>query len=176
MGAGVAYQYDHHIILDLYQLYEDALPEDFDKNAEDAHWEQADLESDAYDWFQNLVLECFNAWAIRRLDPDKHNTLLIGETDRLYIGIDATGADGSPCFYLKPKTYRRWERYKPEYEPEWMDYDYILNADAKRGFNRLIKRAPGLIRFWTSGYTSSKYGSQSDGNYIEYSRTQEKTP
>lgn len=168
MGRGVAYPHSHHVIVDYY-----ALTEQLDDNGNDVEPDEYDQDQSADDWnhFKEQVMLCFGAWEIYHKSEGRER-YLFAETDRLYIGIDYSGADSAPCIYLKPKT---WETTRTKRNGMWMYYDvteheYNINRDAERGFNKLIKLYGNLIEYWTSGYTTSTYGPQKDGSYKSYNR------
>ncbi len=169
MGRGIAYQYPHHVLVDYYELTQQMAdddvtplePEDFDQ----------DRITDDREWFKQEVADAFGAF--NDIDiSDGREAHLFAETDRLYIGVDHSGADGAPCIYLKAKTWEttRWSTDGMFRYYNTTEHDYNINRDAERGFNRLIKDFGNLIEYWTSGYTASAYGPQKDGSFKKYER------
>lgn len=169
MGRGIAYQYDHHIIVDFYELTQqmdddDTKPldsEDYDQDRVDDDWEH----------FKQQVADAFGA--SNDIEIYKENEVyLYAETDRLYIGVDRSGADGSPCIFLEAKmwTTTRITREGGFTYYHDTEHEYKIDRDAERGFNRLIKSYGNLIEYWTTGYTAAAYGPKKDGSFVKYER------
>jgi len=133
---------------------------------------------EAWDAFEEYVVrEIFKAERItgraqwRNTDRDERR---IGETDRFYIGINSGG--GAPCLYLESKTWGRYhcENCGPDDSGWYEDVPYVLNQDAKKFFNRLIRAYPdGFFSFPTTAWTSLPYGRLRKGGkiFVRYTRT-----
>lgn len=161
MGAGIAYQYKWWVLVDEDALWSPDDLEDEDKALYAEHPEAFyDNRRDAWEDFKDHAAYCFGATRIKdnwQVCSDR-DAWAFAETDRLYLCINNGG--GAPCLFLQPKTWQQW-RVDPYYsEGSWEDVAYNLNADAKRGFNKLIKSYRGCnpIRMATSAWTSFPYG------------------
>jgi|SRR5579875_561137 len=69
-------------------------------------------------------------------------SVFIGDTDRLKIGLDFSG--GMPCLFVKPKEYETVNHVK----------EYKIRKEVDRIFKRLIKEYPGLWHYPTSAWAT----------------------
>lgn len=146
MGAGIAYPYQYHVLIDEGELYEGIDLEDYDET------------SDRWDELKRDIMEAFGLYEGRGKEPqsdsdDWSRIRLIGVTDRIQVGIDSTG--GSPALVAVPN---HWYRVKHEYGyAHEYQVPYNIERDWKRGINRLLKIYPagtfrhGFGSAWTCG-------------------------
>jgi hypothetical protein len=131
MGRGSMYQYEHFMLIDDEKVF---------------YMDNGEWDTMAYMDFIDEVSKAFKADKLNEMTYVDREAYVFAETDRLEIGIDNGG--GYPALFLLPKEYETSSgRVK----------QYVINADAKRGFTKLIKMYPGVFRYPTSAWTSEPY-------------------
>jgi hypothetical protein len=139
MGAGHAYGYDYFMLFSEDHFYFQA--EDYDGNAVG----DPVFDEQMFDDFIRDIARAFKADVFSKKEWTDRSAYHFAETNRLYLGIDAGG--GTPCLFAVAKC---WEHPKSGAEKE-----YVIDRYVDKGFNKLIKNAPGFFRCATSAWTSS---------------------
>lgn len=160
MGLGSLYPYSYKMLIDddfFYQHHEPEVSEEDEESVTDS--EVYIFDEDAWEMFKDDIMSAFDAYHPSGNKWIDRDVQVIAETDRAKICIDSGG--GSPCLFLKPKTYTPPGNASPfGYWVEKDEKEYILTRDAKKGFNRLIKQYPGVFRYATTAWTSEPYKSR----------------
>lgn len=132
MGRGIAYPYEHFLIIeeDDFQIHDD------DNNV-------IDFDEMAFTDFQEQAAKCFKAELLKKEDySNRRESYIFAEHDKFNMGIDYSG--GSPCIFLEPKEYEKGDYF----------YEYKIDRFAVPGFNKLINLYGQTLTKATSPWTS----------------------
>lgn len=136
MGRGIAYPYEHFIIIDEHEIAEQCEGDDllFDEYIEEIKYS---------------FCAAFKCDLYTKMDYSAgRKAFYFAESDRLKLGIDISGA--LPCIFIEPLTY--------EASP-YTEKEYKVSRDVERAFSKIRQfwRGNPVLRKAVSAWTSVNF-------------------